>query len=350
MHRRRSPLPTQQRQPWDQMVRRLVCPCTGWCGGRWRWRVRPGSRGRGRWRRCWRWWVWVAGWCWRVGGWCRRRGGRGRCPADRRGEPASLARGLVAGGSGWAASSPLRVLAVGRRGLRPAGPADPSVRPAVGPSWLRPGVLVDPPGHVGGPWGPVLARGAVASPATRAGAPAAGEGAGCPGRRVAPRRERTGVAPVLVVSCPAWPGAAPTVAAVKPGRTEQAAGGRRRRLPAVLRGRRPLAGAEARSVQTADHHGPPRQRARRDARMVGARPRLDHPLLAAPALASRQARRGEGRQVRGAAPAHQTAPVPAPPHGAYASRPPGSAGHPVRASASTVAALHARARAPATPK
>jgi len=344
---------------------RRVCPFTGWRGGRWRWRVAPGSCGHGRWPRCWRWQVWVAAWCWRVGGCCRRRGGSGRCRAGRRGEPASLARGLVAGGSGWVAPSPLRVLAVGRRELRPAAPANPSVCRAVGPGWLRPGVLVDPPGHVGGPWGPVRARGAVASPATREGAPAAGQGVGCPGRRVAPRRERSDPAPVPVASCRAWPGAAPTVATVRQGGTERVAGGWHRRLPAALRRRSLQPRAEAGSVRLAAHHGPSRRGHPSGVRMVGARPRLDHPPLAAPAAASRPARRGEGRQVRGAAPAHQmhgrvppgraphpraTAPAPAPPHGAYASRPPGSAGHPVRASASTAAALHARARASATPK
>jgi len=266
MRRRRSRPPHQpphwppRHPPW---VRR-GCLFTGWRGGCWRWRVWPGSCGCGRWRRWWRWQGWVSGWCWLVGGYYPRRGGRGaRCPASRRGEPASPAspaRGLVAGGSGWAKSSPRGVLAVGRRGLRPAGPADPSVRHAVGPGWSRPGVLVDPPGHGGEPWGPVLAGGAVVSPVAKGGAR---EGASCPGRLVAPCRQRSGGAPVPAVRCPAWRGDGPTVATVKRGGAGRATEGWRRRVPTVLR-RRP-ARAEARSVRLAVHHRPPRRRARRGA-------------------------------------------------------------------------------------
>jgi len=182
---------------------RLVCPSTGWRGGRsWCW-VWPGLYGCGRWRPCWRWRGWVLGWCSWVGCWCRRRGGRGgRCPAGRRGEPASPVRGLVAGVSGWGAPSPTGVLAVGRPGLAPAVPADPPERHAVGPVWLRPGVLVDPPGHVGGPWGPVLARSAPASLAAKEGDEEGDEeGDSCPGRRVTPRRQQDGAGPVPAVRC-----------------------------------------------------------------------------------------------------------------------------------------------------
>lgn len=362
MRRRRSPPPRRpRRRPRRRRGRgvRRVCPFTGWRGGRWRWWAWPGSCGCGRWHRWWRWRGWVSGWCWWVGGWCRRRGGRGgSCPASRRGEPASPAspaRGLAVGVSGWAASSPRGVLAVERCRLRLAVPVE---RHAVGPGWLRPAALVDPSGHVEGPWGLVLARGAPVSPVAKRGD---GEGADCPGRRVAPRQQWSGVAPVPVVHCLAWPGAALTVATVQPVGTKRAAEGWRRRLPAALRRRRLQPRAEARSVRFAAHSGPPPRGARCGIRGGAARPRLGHPPVAAAVPAFRPAKRGDrppvprrpARQARGLVPPagaapHPRAAAPAPPPGACASRPPGSVDRPVRASTRTP--LHARGCAPATPR
>jgi len=224
MPRRRSPPPhPPPRQLRSRKVRR-GCPFTRWRGGRWRWRVWPGSCGRGLWRHCWRWRVWVSGWCWRVGGWCRRRGVRGgRCPAGRRAEPASPAspaRGPVAGVSEWGASSH-RVPVVGPRRLGPRVPVDLSNVPVD---------LSAPHAAQGGPVFPYPVTEAVrpgwdAARRGTAGPPAAREGVGCPGPRVAPRRQRGEGVPALVAHRRAWRGAGPTAATIKPGGTERAAEG-----------------------------------------------------------------------------------------------------------------------------